>query len=44
MMAREDDAKPGRKNYSDSLVLVKDNGLGCNYFKITSFTTRIGKE
>jgi hypothetical protein len=32
-----------QKNNSESLALVKDNDVGCNYFKVTSLTTPIGK-
>jgi len=40
---REDDGKSGQKNYRESLALVEDNAVGCNYFKVTSLTIPAGK-
>ena len=43
MIEREDNGKSGQKICRESLALVEDNAVGCNYFKVTSLTIPTGK-
>ena len=42
IIERKDNGKSGKKNYSESLALVEDNDVSCNYLKLTSLMTRVG--